>query len=73
MRLNNRFSRYIVNTFYETSFMKSYEKLLQNEKNWATGQSCIHKEGTSYKIHTLITSFFLLMACCFFEQFEFTS
>ena len=24
-----------------------------NEKKWATGQSCIRKEVTSYKIHTL--------------------
>ena len=27
--------------------------LLHPPKNWATGQSCIHKEVTSYKIHTL--------------------
>ena len=29
------------------------QKWWQNEKKWATGQSCIHKKVTSYKIHTL--------------------
>ena len=29
------------------------QKWWQNEKKWATGQSCIRKEVTSYKIHTL--------------------
>ena len=31
---------------------KSDDKM---KKKWATGQSCIHKEVTSYKIHTLVT------------------
>ena len=31
------------------------QKWWQNEKKWATGQSCIRKEVTSYKIHTLGT------------------
>ena len=30
------------------------QKWWQNEKKWATGQSCIRKEVTPYKIHTLI-------------------
>ena len=29
------------------------QKWWQNEKKWAAGQSCIRKEVTSYKIHTL--------------------
>ena len=31
-------------------------KVMTQWKKWATGQSCIHKEVSSYKIHTLVTS-----------------
>ena len=30
------------------------QKWWQNDKKWATGQSCIHKEVTPYKIHNLV-------------------
>ena len=33
------------------------QKGWQNEKKLATGQNCIRKEVTSYKIHTLVTSY----------------
>ena len=35
---------------------KPTQKWWRNEKKWVTGQSCIHKEVTSYKIHTLRAS-----------------
>ena len=37
----------------QQSNSKPTQKWWQNEKKWATGQSCIRKEVTSYKIHTL--------------------
>ena len=39
----------------QQSNSKPTQKWWQNEKKWATGQSCICKEVTSYKIHTLET------------------
>ena len=35
---------------------KTHPKVMTEWKKWATGQSCIRKEGTSYKIHTLVAS-----------------
>ena len=29
--------------------------MTERKKKWATGQSCINKEVTSYKIHTLVS------------------
>ena len=43
----------------QQSNSKPTQKWWQNEKKWATGQSCIRKEVTSYKIHTLIGYAFL--------------
>ena len=37
----------------QQSNIKPTQKWWQNEKKWAIGQSCICKEVTSYKIHTL--------------------
>ena len=37
----------------QQSNSKPTQKWWQNEKMWATGQSCIRKEVTSYKIYTL--------------------
>ena len=39
----------------QQSNSKPTQKWWQNEKKWATGQICICKEETSYKIHTLDT------------------
>ena len=46
---------------------------LQNKKKWKTGQSCIHKEVNSYKIHTLVNPLFCvwLIFVCFREQITF--
>ena len=37
----------------QQSNSKPTKKGWRNEKKWATGQSCIYKEVTSYKIYTL--------------------
>ena len=39
---------------------QTYPKVMTEWKKWATGQSCISKEVTSYKIHTLVMS---MMTC----------
>ena len=41
----------------QQSNSKPTQKWWQNEKKWATGQSCIRKEVTSYIIHTLVEQF----------------
>ena len=38
----------------QQSKCKPTQKWWQNEKKWATGQSCIRKEVTFYNIHTLV-------------------
>ena len=50
------FFLHFVTTFgwvQQQSNSKPTQKWWQNEKKWATGQSCIREEVTSYKIHTL--------------------
>ena len=39
---------------------QTHPKVMTEWKKWATGQSCIRKEVTSYKIHTLVMS---MMTC----------
>ena len=36
---------------------QTHQKVMIEWKKWATGQICIHKEVTSYKIHTLVEKF----------------
>ena len=44
----------------QQSNSKLTQKWRQNKKKWATGQSCICKEVSSYKIHTLVPMFFFV-------------
>ena len=45
---------------------QTHPKVMTEWKKWATDQSCIHKEVTSYKIHALVE--YLLNFFAFFFQ-----